>query len=190
MSEVLTATIGRPCKDLIGGVQKVYLFPYVKYSRTQITIIGQEVTSFPTTTAFEVYSSSTNFSESTEIEGGDVLWNQSFTIEVPKTAFTNQLYRLVKQDYRAIFVDRIGNARILGLYNGLEASVTNETGTDKASFNGYKVSFTGKEARQALWMRGWVDTGGGGIDVSPQNLYLFQDGNYFLFQDGNNYIFN
>jgi hypothetical protein len=171
------------CKDLQGGIDTVYLFPYVKYNRKQITISGQKVTVFPSTDIYKVKSTSSSFNETTEFEGGAEFWNQSLTLQFPKTTVLSEIYKLTRAFYRAIYVDRIGNIRILGLWNGLEANITNETGSEKESLNGYRVTLTGKEDNQAYW-----------IDnlniISGFDLKIFMDGNTAIFQDGNNYIYN
>ena len=181
-------TLNRPRgkKNALGGVRVVYLFPYVKYSRSQITVVDQKLTVFPTTTILDWYSVSTNFNETTEIEGGDVAWNQTFSIELPRTDVEAEVYKLVKQDYRAVYIDYLGNIRILGLYNGLEASITNETGSDKAGFNGWKVSFSGKEDNQAYWIDDLS-----AIFTFPEefNNKIFMNGCNAIMQDGNNYIY-
>ena len=174
----ITRDIDRDCKDGLGGISKIYLFEYEKYSRSQITFDGQEIDTFPEIETFEVYSSNASYTESTEVDGGAVSWKQSFTIDIQKNTPESEVYKLVKKDYRAIFVDRLGNCRILGLYNGLKASITSETGSDKGSFNGYRVSFEGQEDRQAQYFSAFL------------LAYLFEDGNNFIFQDDNNYIFN
>jgi len=183
----LTKGLGKRGKDLLGGVNKVYLFPYTKYSRSQITISGQYVTVFPATTVYDYHSTTTNYSESTEVEGGDIAFNQSFTLEFPKTEAVSEIYKLVKQNYRAIYIDYLGNIRILGLWNGLEATFENTTGSDKAGFNGYKINFTGKEDNQAYFIENLSDTG---ITIYSINNYVFQSGCNYVFQDGNNYIYN
>ncbi len=152
MSCSITEHILRGCKDLQGGIGTVYLFPFVKYSRSQIVLTDQTLTTFPSTTIYDWYSNATNFSETTSFEGGSVVYDQNLTIQIPKTIVTSEVYKLVKQDYRVIFIDRLGNIRILGLFNGLECQITNETGQERADFNGYKVTFTGKEDNQAYFL--------------------------------------
>ena len=175
--------IARQCKNAQGGVELVYLFPWQKYTRGQITIVGQTITVFPATTTYEVYSIATSFNETTEVEGGDVFWNQTFSIEIPKTVVTSEIYKLVKQPHRAIFQDRLGNLRLLGTWNGLSGSITNETGQDKAGFNGYRVTFTGKEDSQAYWISALTT-------ITETENKVFMDGNNAIMQDGANYIFN
>ena len=82
----ITKNIDRPCKDLQGGIARVVLFPYEKYTRSQITIVGQEIQTFPTVTVFSVYSVGANFTETTQVDGGAVSWKQNFTIDILQKA--------------------------------------------------------------------------------------------------------
>jgi hypothetical protein len=95
---------------------------------------------------------------------------------------------MVRGDWRAIYIDRIGNIRILGLYNGLDAQLSNETGADKSGFNGYKVTFTGKEDNQAYFIDDLAAVGFV-VWVDPDQNYVFEDGCDYIFEDGNNFIF-
>ena len=148
----ITKDINRICKDLQGGIDKVYLFPYVKYSRSQITTVEQTVTVFPASIVFDWVGINPTFNETTSIVGGDVAWSQSLSFEIPKMYATQEVFKLAEQYYRAIYIDKIGNIRILGLYNGLDSQITQESGSDKASLNGYKVTMTGKEDNQAYYL--------------------------------------
>jgi hypothetical protein len=179
----ISADILKLCKDLQGGIDTVYLFPYVKYNRKQITIVGQKVTVFPKTDIYKVHSTASSFNENSEVEGGADFYNQTLTLQFPKTTVQSEIYKFTKALYRAIYIDRLGNIRILGLWNGLEASVTNETGTEKEALNGYRVTFTGKEDNQAYFLDNLNI-------VSGFDLKIFMDGNTAIFQNGNNYIYN
>ncbi len=148
----ITKDINKICKDLQGGINKLYLLPYVKYSRSQIGTTDQNLTTFPSSLLFDWAGVNITFSETTEIVGGDVAWNQSLSFEIPKMYSTQEIYKLAKQYYRAIYIDRLGNIRILGLYNGLDSQITQESGSDKASLNGYKIVMTGKEDNQAYYL--------------------------------------
>ena len=181
----LTKNIFRGKKNLQGGVKTVFLFPYVKYNRTQVVTSGQVLTTFPATETFLMHSTATNYSENTEIEGGDVAFNQSFSLQFPKTEGANELYKIVTQRWRAIYLDEIGNIRILGLWNGLEATFNNQTGSGKADMNGYKLDFTGKEDNQAYFLN---DLTGFTQSTSYQN-YVFMDGLNYTLMDNTNYIF-
>tara|TARA_R110000782_G_scaffold150690_1_gene243403 strand:+ start:15539 stop:16114 length:576 start_codon:yes stop_codon:yes gene_type:complete len=187
----LTTNIAKLNKNNIGGVQKVYLFPFVNYSYSQITVLLQKLTVFPPTTAYEYYSTVTGYNETHEIEGGDVAFNQNFSLQFPITKPLSEIHTLVKQEYRAVYIDRLGNIRILGLYNGLTASIENTTGVNKEDMNGFTVSFSGKEDNQAYYID---DLGLTGISIFDPylnvNNYIFDNCNNYVFEDGVNYIFN
>lgn len=189
MSCNITEHILRGCKDLQGGVDKLYLFPFVKYSRSQIVLNEQELVTFPFTVIYDWDSVATNYSENTSIEGGDIAWNQNFTIQIPKTVVTSEVYKLVKKDYRAIYIDRIGNIRILGLFNGLEAQINNETGQGKPDFNGYKITFTGKEDNQAYFI---TDLEAAGFDPFMDYNFIYDNGtdNIVFDNETDNFIVN
>ena len=174
----LTQNTRRGKKNYQGAIDKIYLFPYVKYSRSQIVTTGQYLTTFPATTIYETYSSTDNFNETPETEGGAVGYRQSFSMQVYKTEVTNELHTLNYQLYRAIYIDNIGNIRILGLKNGLEVQVSNETGANKTDLNGYRLTFTGQEDNQAYWIE----------DLSTWFTILAEDDN-FIFMDGCNFVF-
>ena len=185
MSCTLTNNEERIRKNLQGGISTVYLFPFVKYNRSQIGLTEQVLTSFPTTEVYKYHSINTNYSENVQEDGGDLSWTQSFSIEIPRTYETSEVYKMVKQYFRAIFIDRLGNIRILGLYNGLKVTVNNETGADKSGFNGYKITFDGLEDNQAYFLDNLDDFP---VLVEEKN-YIFMSCNNYTFMSGNNYIF-
>jgi len=185
MSCNINEHILRGCKDLQGGVNMVYLFPFVKYSRSQIVLDGQMLTSFPATTIFDWYSNATNYSENQSFDKGSIVWDQNLTLQIPKTDFQSEVYKLASKDYRAIFIDRIGNIRILGLFNGLEATISNETGQEKTDFNGYKVTFTGKEDNQAYFI---ANLEGAGFDPTIIYNFIYHEGDNIVMDNGNNFI--
>ena len=182
----ITTHILRECKNLQGGVHRVYLFPFVKYSRSQIVLNDQELTTFPSTLIYDWDSLATNYSESTSVEGGDIAWGQNFSIQISKTVVTSEVYRLAKKEWRAIIVDRIGNIRILGLFNGLDAEITNETGQGKTDFNGYKISFTGKEDSQAYFISNLTAVG---FDIFTIFNFIYDNGiDNIVMNNGDNFV--
>ena len=64
-------TYDRKCKSTLGGLKKIYLFPFVKYNRSQIIINGMELIEFPSTgiVEFDVIGS---YNQTSDVEGGDV----------------------------------------------------------------------------------------------------------------------
>jgi len=182
----ITTHILREAKNLQGGVNKVYLFPFVKYSRSQIVLTGQELTTFPSTLIYDWDSIATNYSENTEIEGGDVAWNQNFSIQISKTIVSSEVFKLANKEWRAIIVDRLGNIRILGLFNGLDAEITTDLGQGKTDNNGYKISFTGKEDNQAYFIK---DLGNVGFDIFTILNFIYDNGiDNFVMDNEDNFI--
>jgi hypothetical protein len=53
MNSSLTNGYTRKCKSGQGGLNKVYLFSYTKYARSQIVLNQNIVTSFPETIIYE-----------------------------------------------------------------------------------------------------------------------------------------
>jgi len=182
----ITSNIGRKFKNSLSGIGEVYLFPYVDYSFSQITLVNQEVTVFPATTVYDLYPVSSKFTETTELEGGSVVWNQSFSIDFPRITEASEAYMFSFKDYRAIYIDRNGSIRILGLYNGLEATVTQESGQGKSDFGGYRVTFSGKEDNQAYYLSSLL---GAGFTIHTTINYIFEGDCNFVFENGVNYIF-
>ena len=179
----------RICKNLQGGIDAIYLFPFVKYSRSQIKTLGQKLVQFPTTFIYTYFSQVSDFSENTSIERGNVTWTQTLNFELLKTYEGSEAYKLVNKDYRAIFIDRVGNIRIIGLYNGCEATVTDTTGSDKSSANSYQITITAKEDNQAYY----IDSLNPMFPIDYEKNYIFNDvDKNFIFNGGvlTNYIFN
>jgi hypothetical protein len=178
----LTADITRSCKDFMGGVETLYVTDWVKYNRTQVVLTGQTVTTYPDVVLYKIEAENISFTETSSFDGGSEKWEQSINFDLPKSQVSNELYKLLKQDFRVFYVDRIGNIRVCGLWNGLTGQITGETGADKAGLNGYRFSANGTEDNQAYYINAITE-------VEAFNA-IFQDGNNIIFQDGNNKIYN
>ena len=183
----ITRDIKQICKSLHGGVDKFYIMPFNKYSRSRILVKDEELTSYPANTVYEVYSDTVNYSESSSFEGGATKWQQNFSFVIPKTEVSSEIYKLLRQNTIVFYVDRLNNIRVLGLYNGLEAQITNETGQEKADLNGYRIVLDGLEANQAYFVGDLDDIN---ITIGDVYNYIFQNANNFIFQDSKNFIFN
>ena len=146
----LTGNIERSCKDYMGGIYTFYITDWVKYDRTQIITTGEVLTTFPGTVFYKVEAQNVTFNETSSFEGGAERWEQTFTFDKPKTEVTNELYKLLKQNSRVVYIDRIGNIRILGLWNGVTSTNINEA-TDKTSLTGYRITLSGSENNQAFY---------------------------------------
>jgi hypothetical protein len=164
----LTADITRSCKDFMGGVETLYVTDWVKYNRTQVVLTGQTVTTYPDVVLYKIEAENISFTETSSFDGGSEKWEQSINFDLPKSQVSNELYKLLKQDFRVFYVDRIGNIRVCGLWNG--------------RLNGYRFSANGTEDNQAYYINAITE-------VEAFNA-IFQDGNNIIFQDGNNKIYN
>ena len=102
----LTENINRGCKDSLGGVDVFYICPWITYTRAQIVVTGQLLTTFPATTVYKVEAESVTFTENSSFEGGSEKWDQSFSFDIPKTAVGNELYKLLRQNIRIFYVDK------------------------------------------------------------------------------------
>ena len=184
----ISTSIARQCKDSLGGVAKLYLASYVDYSPTQLEIDGVYLTDMPLTYVYEYDLEGVSFNETTSVENGATFYNQTLSFTVAKTQYDREMYKMVKKRVRAFYIDNNGIIRVAGLFNGMDANYTNQTGGQKAELNGYTVTLTGKEEEQAYFIDSLIDIG----VVEPANRnYVFQSGDNFIFNDGvTNFIFN
>ena len=173
-----------------GGVHKVYLFPFVKYSRSDVSFDGQTIDSFPLTTVYGYEATNIAISESSKTETRGSSWSTSLSFDIPQTNAAIELFKLLKRDYCAITLDRLGNYRLLGIWNGGETSINAGSGSDKNSMNGSSVKIEFKEDNQAYFIS---DFGANFTIFDSQigiNNFIFDDCTNYIFEDGTNYIFN
>ena len=181
----ITTGVSRSKKNKQGGLHKLYLFPFAKLNRSAIYTDGVYLEAFPVTEIYEFDVVNKNFKENTSLKSGGIEWDQDLSFDIPITTPSSEVFKLVKNDFRAITLDRLGNYRIIGLYNGLEASVSNESGTDKSSLNGYRIQLKGKETNQAYFLNDLEL-----FRLTEETNYIFEDGCNFIFEDGTNFIFS
>jgi hypothetical protein len=183
----LTSGRAKQCKDSIAGFDVVYLFPFVKYSRSQIILDDNKVTTFPATTIFKFEVLSPTLTEDPNEDGGGKFYSQSLSFNLAKFDIIDnlELVKLIKKDYRAIVLDRNGNNRIVGLYNGLIAELAKVTGSGKGDFNGYKITMEGQEALSAFFIDDLSDAG---FTISEDNFLLLEDGSFLLLEDNERII--
>ena len=149
------------CKDFQGGIDKVYLFPYVKYGVSDITFGGgsivnnpdaQNITSFPNTTIYEYEAVNISFTENATITSGGIEWSQDLSFTLTRSFETLNAFKLMYQDYCAIILDRNGNYRLIGLWNGGEVTINAGTGGEKNAMNGSTISLKAREDNQAYFL--------------------------------------
>ncbi len=126
----------RECKSSVSGISKLYLFPFTKYSRSQIVRTGLTLTTFPDTIIYDFSGVDLGFTQDQQFENGSKFYNQNLNAKFIKIQIFDEFRKLLKKDYRAIVKDRNGNFRLLGAYNGLTTELNRDTGSSNAAFNG------------------------------------------------------
>jgi hypothetical protein len=168
----ITSGYTRKCKDNTGGLNKVYLFSYESYSRSQIVTNGNVLTSFPETTIYSYeYVSEPSFNNKVQEDAGGKFYNEELSIQLSKIGVDEELKKLLEKDLRAIIQDRNGKYRILGLYKGIECiSIKATLGTAKNTFNGYTIQLEGKEERESFYIN---DLQSAGFILDGQTLVSY-----------------
>lgn len=176
----LSSGIGRICKDNVGGVKKVYLFPYVKYLRSQMPITDLVLTSFPSTTIYEFEANNdVNFTNDGEENEGGKFYNESLNLEFVGIYVYDEFEKFLKQDFRCIILDNNGNYRMLGAFNGLLVeNLTRTSGDAKNSFKGYRFTLSGQEERPALFLNNLDD-----FTIESNNFLMLETGEYLLTEE-------
>lgn len=177
------------CKSTQGGLDKIYIFPFVKYAKSLIVRNELVLTSYPITYVYSFEIVGGEYSESSSVEDGGDLVEQSLSVTMTSLNEDNEWQKLVKKDHCVIAKDRNGKFRLMGVYNGVETDYTATTGNGHADFNGYNFNFKSKEQQQALYFDDLNSVGFQTVGDGEGNNFIFQDGNNFVFQDNNNFIF-
>ena len=148
----ITKAISKTCKNRQGGISKLYLFPYVKHSKSLNLTLDQEVVTFPFTNAFLYEAQNIVFTESTSIQNGGIEWTQKLDFTIPEADENSEVYKLANKDYSAVVLDRNGKYRFIGMRNGGEVTVNAVSGTLRSDMNGFNISLTAKEDNQAYYI--------------------------------------
>jgi len=182
----ITTIRPRQNKTVIGGIAAVYVFKYAPVALSAIEYDGNRLTSFPATTVYQIDGENLNVTQTTRRENGTVVYDQSLQMDINGPVVADEIHNLNFRDYRVIYRDRIGNYRILGLFNGCIADVNENTGTEKSEANAYNVTFNGVEPFAAKWINDLSDVG---FTIFDLNNKVFQSGCNAITQAGDNLIF-
>ena len=144
----------RECKDSIGGVKTVWLFPWAKYSRKDIQREGINLVMFPNNNIYKfdgLFDSS--FSENDTFDANGQKFDQTLSINFSKIGATYDFRLLRNGLLRAVVEDNNKKLWLLGQDNGIRATqYTKQTGGDKSQLNGYNLAFEGSERMEAPLM--------------------------------------
>jgi len=170
------------CSNSQGGNAKIYLFPYVEYLDSEITVVDNILTAFPYNIIYDMNANNINFNIDAKSDV-DIEYSENISFQLRKLSEKDKFKEYLQQDYRIIIKDNNGKIRLFGLQNGLFGSYKEDSGTNRNEFSGYSFSFEGKEENTAPYLS---DLSLFGI-MNLEGL-LLQDGNNNLIQDGNNNI--
>jgi hypothetical protein len=175
----ITTGRNRVCKNGIGGLAKVYLFPYVKYSRSEIVLNSNILVTYPDTNILEFeVNNNPSFNQTQGQENGSKFFDLSISLEL-ENENPNAFKSILNKDYNIIVKDRNNNFRFLGNRNGLECNSINSTsGSSKQDFSGVKLDFQGKEETEAWYIDNLSDAG-----FNIFTSYLLQENGDFILQE-------
>jgi len=144
---------GRKCKDGLGGIKKIWITPYVKYSRSQIITDENYLLEFPESIIYEFVSiANPIFTETVEFSDGGDFYNQTISLTFAKKEAKNLRY-LKCGEYRIIIQDNNDSYHIIGLYTGVQVTGMNyTTGGAKPELNGIRLDFTAKEEKGSFFL--------------------------------------
>jgi len=186
----LTKNRARRCKNTLGGLDIIYIFPYSESNISSIVRNGLILTSFEDTFIYSFAINSGSYNGNSEIDDGGDFINQSLNATMSYLNEDNEWKKLLKKDHCVIFKDNNGKFRLMGAYNGVETEYQSTTGSDYAEFNGWTFNFKAKEEDQPLYFDSLSDVGFTPVGSEEGGNFVFQDGNNFVFQDDNNFILN
>ena len=172
------------CKDSLGGIDKLWLFPFVNYNRSQIVVNGNVLTTFPTTTIYRFgFSGNPSPSENQSENEGGKYYDLGITFDLAKSEGSFNIEKLIKKDYRLIFQDRNGLYRIFGLYTGLICeTITYNSGGGKSDLNGFNLTFNGQEEKGSFFIN---DLEEAGFFDAGEDYRITEDGEFRITENNN-----
>ena len=153
----LTKGRKEPCKDVVGGIKKVYCTDFGDFGT--VTSADEQITDMSGTfTAFE-YDLKGNSSFETTVnssrENGTTFFEQTLNITLKKLSKEdNKELKLLAYGRPHIAVeDYNGNVMVMGLENGADVSGgTIVTGAAMGDLSGYTLTFTAQETSPAKFL--------------------------------------
>lgn len=142
-----------PCKDSLGGIQKVYLGAFdATFKEAAAPLLdgrGEQTSTFSSAdiAEFELRADGNTFEEAGETndQNGTSIVTQTLTLRLKKQSADSieELNKLAKTFAFAIVEDMNGQRKIAGIYRGLSTSITASSGGAMGDFNGYNLVLSG-----------------------------------------------
>jgi hypothetical protein len=169
----------RKCDDNQGGNVSIYLLPYVKYLQSQIIVSKNILTTFPSSTIFDMNADNINFNISVK-EDRDIVFEEKVSFQLKKLNEIDKFKEIVGRDWRVIVKANNVKIRMFGLRNGMIGSYNEDSGRNRTDFNGYAFNFDNKESESAPYLNDLS-----GFVIRPISGLFISDGQGNIIQDGN-----
>lgn len=169
------------CKDLQGGISKLWLLPFVKYQRSQVKVLNMELVLIPSSDyyLFESFGEIAINQSMQENEGGK-FYNFSFDLKIDD--YFN-IGNFLQKEFRVVALDRNNKTRMFGLWNGIKCeSINFASGSSKSDFRGFNLKFEGQEILEAPFLNS--------INDLETNFLLQENGSYLLQENLSKFIIN
>ena len=157
----------------------MYILPYVKYLHSEIVVTNNILTTFPSSTIFDMNANNINFNIGVK-EDRDILFDEKISFQLKKLSEIDKFKEIVGRDWRVIVKGNNGKIRMFGLRNGMLGSYNEDSGTNRTDFNGYQFNFENKESESAPYLTDLT-----GFIVRPIEGLFLSDGQGNILQDGN-----
>jgi len=154
-------TLGRlePCKDVVGGITKLYFINYTQGLLDSATFSAdEEITAFDSPlTLYEYNMKGPNgLEEANENsrETGTSFWTQTITASIKKLSkeYRKELKLMAWGRPQIIVKDYNGNFLMCGIENGVEVSINPQTGAAMGDMSGYALAGVGTEKEPAFYV--------------------------------------
>ena len=156
---VILENYDRKCKVTQGKIKRVYLMPFLTYSRALIKDFQMSLTEYPAGQLIYQFEVDGSYTQSSNSDQGAIFFDQTVIIKLSEVYDTLDIHDLLNTDYRIIVETYNDQLIMFGVRNGLTAKTTNSSGSSKNEFNGFDVTFTGKEEKSALLISSLEDFG-------------------------------
>jgi hypothetical protein len=142
-----------PCKDVTGGIKKVYFIDYTSGLEASATFdTDDQITGFDsalTLYEYEVIGNTDTFTETgtTSRDNGTTFYDVSGTVNLRAQTLADrkELQLMGAARPHIITLDYNGNYKFYGLENGCDVAVTAESGAAMGDFFGYTLNITAQE---------------------------------------------
>lgn len=153
-----------PCKEVVGGITKVFFSNQGAVGKATIT--AGKISAF-TPSTFDLYqfdvksASGLEQTITTSTDNGTTFFTQTLTLVLTKLdPLTNELLdKLIKTRPTAFILDNNGNYLTIGLTRGCEVNGTISTGVALGDMNGYSLTITAEEPMMSQFVLETLVTG-------------------------------